>query len=474
MGAELPPAALAALSRARVPTEAVSVVIRDPLTGQDLMRHNALRPMNPASIIKLVTTLAALERLGSSWTWKTPIWLDGSVTPAGGDGVLDGNLVIKGSGDPRLTIERTWMLLQRVRQMGVQEIRGDIVLDQSAFEAPAARAGDFDGEPLKPYNVQPRALMLNQRTVSYSFTPDSAAGVARITAEPPLAGVRVDSTVPLAQGPCQDWRGDLKAQWADPARVRFSGRYAQSCGERQWHVAHPDPDGFDARYLQALWSSMGGRLQGRVREGRAPDRAPTFEWSSPALADVVRDINRHSNNTMAQLLALTLAAQSAPAGTTVGAGEARGWLQQWAQSRLEPTRASADTARLPGQLVIDNGSGLSREQRASAEHIATLLQQAWTSPVLPDFISSLPATGAPDGTLRRWQREAGRAHLKTGSLRDVVGVAGYALAPNGQRRIVVVMIQHERAQEARPVLDAVVRWALDEAPVRSSPRPASP
>lgn len=465
---------MAALSRARVPPEAVSVVIRDPLTGQDLMRHNALRPMNPASIIKLFTTLAALERLGPSWTWKTPVWLDGTVTAAGGDGVLEGNLVIKGSGDPRLTIERTWMLLQRVRQMGVLEIRGDIVLDQSAFEASAASAGDFDGEPLKPYNVQPRALMLNQRTVSYSFTPDPAAGVARITAEPALAGVRVDASVPLAPGPCQDWRGDLKAQWADPSRVRFSGRYAPSCGERQWHVAHPDPENFDARFLQALWSSMGGRLQGRVRQGRAPERAPTFEWSSPALGDVVRDINRYSNNTMAQLLALTLAAQSAPTGAAVGATEARGWLQQWATSRLEQSRTPADAVRPSGTLVIDNGSGLSRDQRVSAEHIATLLQQAWISPVLPDFMSSLPATGAPDGTLRRWQREAGRAHLKTGSLRDVAAVAGYALAPNGQRRIVVVMIQHERAQEARPVLDAVVRWALEEGPVRSSPRPALP
>lgn len=464
---ELPAPVRQALSRLKLPAHSLSVVVRHPVTGQERLSLQAERPMNPASMVKLFTTFAALEQLGPSWTWRTPVWLDGRISGIAPGAVLEGHLHIKGVGDPKLNTERLWSLLQQIRQMGVVEIAGDIVLDQSAFEEPTEQPGDFDGEPLKPYNVQPRALMLNQRTVSYGFVPDPSAGVARITADPPLAGVTVSASVPLSAQACGDWRAELKASFTPADRVRFSGRYPAACGVRHWHVAHPEPALYDARLLKALWQAMGGRLQGRVREGPAPSGPPTWEWVSPPLSDVVRDINRYSNNTMAQQVALTLALHS-HGGARVDAAQARHWLQQWAQTRVS-------TAGLDDALRIDNGSGLSRQQRVSAHHLARLLQQAWASPVLPEFIGSLPATGASDGTLRRWTASAGRAHLKSGSLRDVLGAAGYALGKSGQRWIVVVMVQHDRAQEARPVLDALLQWVIeDETVLRSSPRPSSP
>ncbi len=471
----LPPEALMALQKAKVPLDSVAVVVQDPSSGRDRLRLNAERPMNPASVMKLLTTYAALDTLGPSWAWKTPVWLDGPVQDPGPDGVLQGHLHIKGSGDPKLTQERLWALLQRIRALGVREIRGDIVLDQSAFAAPSGQPGDFDGEGLRPYNVQARALMLNQRTVIYTFVPDAARGVARVVAEPELAGVKVDATVPLATGPCEDWRAQLKAQFQDPNTVRWTGRYLASCGEKSWPVAHADPAGYDRRLLQALWSGMGGRLIGTVREGASPMRPPTFEWASPPLAEVVRDINKFSNNTMAQQLALTWAAvhaggpapgNAAAVGSSVGPEQARAALQAWAENRLG------------GQgLRVDNGSGLSRDQRISAEQVATLLRQAWTSPVLPELLASLPVAGAPDGTLRRLQQASGRAHLKTGSLRDVVAVAGYALGRSGQRWVVVVLIHHEQAQAARPALEALVHWAIQDGPpasIRSNPPRGSP
>lgn len=472
----LPADVVQALQRAQVPLESVAVVVQDPISGRNRLQVNAQRPMNPASVMKLLTSYAALESLGPSWTWRTPVWLDGTVQDAGADGVLLGHLHIKGSGDPKLTLEKVWALLQRVRALGVREIRGDIVLDQSAFAAPPGQPGDFDGESLRPYNVQARALMLNQRTVIYTFVPDSARGVARVVAEPELEGVKVERTVPLAAGPCEDWRTQLKAQWQDPAAVRWLGRYAASCGERSWPVAHPDPASYDRRLLQALWQGLGGTLGGTVREGPAPNRAATFEWVSPPLADVVRDINKFSNNTMAQQLALTWASlqpasesqtQASHSSPGVGHDQARNALQRWAEARLAPATG----------LRVENGSGLSREQRLSADQVASLLRQAWSSPVLPELMASLPVAGAPDGTLRRMQQAAGRAHLKTGSLRDVLAVAGYALGRSGQRWTVVVIVHHDRAQAARPAVDALVQWAIqDEAenPIRSNQPRGSP
>ena len=474
----LPATVLQALQRAKVPAESMAVVVQDPSGHSTRLRWNAQQPMNPASVVKLATTIAALESLGPAWTWRTPVWLDGPIENPGSDGVLQGHLHIKGSGDPKLTLERIWALLQRIRSHGVKDIRGDIVLDQSAFAAPPASPGEFDGESLRPYNVQPRALMLNQRTVLYNFVPDVARGVARVWAEPVLQGVKVDATVPLGTGPCEDWRGQLKANLADPNRVRFSGRYPSACGPQQWPVAYPDPSGYDARLLQALWSGMGGTLTGVVREGPAPAKPPTFEWTSPPLADVVRDINKFSNNTMAQQLALSWAgeqaaipgptAAAAPTPNTSGitAEQAREALQKWAQSRMGGTG-----------LRIENGSGLSREQRLSADQVAALLRHAWASPVLPELMASLPVAGASDGTLRRLQQVAGRAHLKTGSLRDVVALAGYALGRSGQRWIVVVLVHHEQAQAARPALEALVQWAIQDEPpaaIRTSPPRAQP
>jgi len=437
------------LQRARVPAEALAVVVQEVGTGTPVLQLHARDAVNPASLTKLLTTYAALDLLGPAWTWRTGVWLDGLVK----DGVLDGALVIRGSGDPTLTLERTWLLLDRVRQLGVREIRGDIVLDRSAFAEAQGTPADFDGEWLRPYNVQPDALLLNYKAVTYRFVPDAGSGVARVGVEPVLDGVTVDAEVPLSREPCGDWRGGLKATLEDPQRVRFDGSYPLACGERTWPAAYPEPASYNARLLRALWRAGGGRLSGTVRDGAAPGAAPTFEFESPPLAAVVRDINKFSNNVMAQQLFLTLAAQTQTPRIPATPQAARDVLTRWALERFgEPDAV----------LRLDNGSGLSRETRLTAHSLARLLQDAWASPVMSELMSSLPASGV-DGTLRRSRAQAGRAHLKTGSLRDVAAVAGYVLGTSGRRYVLVAIVQHERAQAARPALDALVQWTLDDA-----------
>jgi D-alanyl-D-alanine carboxypeptidase/D-alanyl-D-alanine-endopeptidase (penicillin-binding protein 4) len=458
----LPPQVLTALERAKVPAEALSVVVQDVAGLPPELAWRGGQSVNPASLMKLVTTFAALDLLGPAWTWTTPVWLLGSVRNQGADGVLEGNLVIKGSGDPKLVLERIWLLLRRVQQLGVREIHGDIVLDRSDFKLPEQSAFDFDGEGQRPYNVRADALLLNYKAVVLTFTPDPARGIATIAAEPPLAGVRFDASVPLggsdANGTltdtdCGDWHGALRADIADPGRMRFAGSFDAACGEKAWSVAYADANSYNARALTALWQEMGGRLSGSVRDGAAPATPPTFSLNSPPLADVIRDVNKFSNNVMAQQLFLTLALTQRGSGTS---DAARDVLWQWATSRF----GAAATAG----LVIDNGSGLSREGRVSARLLARLLQSAWASPVMPELMSSLPLSGI-DGTLRESRLAPGRAHLKTGSLRDVSGAAGYVLANSGRRYVVVAIVNHQNASAARPALDALVQWvANDTAP----------
>ncbi len=477
----LPPDVAAALNRAKVPLDAVTLLVVDA-EGKTPARlsHRANVPVNPASVMKLVTTYAALDLLGPAYTWRTPVFVEGAVR----EGTLYGNLIIKGQGDPKLVVERLWLLLRRVQGLGIHKITGDIVLDRSAFEPLAADPASFDGEPLRPYNAAPDALLLNFKSVVMTFVPDRSANTAQVQFEPPLAGVQMQTSVPLttgtegSNGACGDYRATLKADFTDPTRIRFSGSYPASCAERVWPVAYADPKTYNLRAVEGLWREMGGQLSGTVREARLPGMAasashltpqppatPAFEMVSPSLAEVIRDINKYSNNVMAQQLFLTLAlppvsaagtasyaaaTAQAPRGATREA--AREVLRRWWVERIGANDAP----------TMDNGSGLSRQERISAQALARMLQTAYRSPLMPELMSSLPITGV-DGTLKRSRTApAGSAHLKTGSLRDVTAIAGYVHAASGKRYVLVAIANHPLASTARPAFEALVDWAVKD------------
>jgi serine-type D-Ala-D-Ala carboxypeptidase/endopeptidase (penicillin-binding protein 4) len=449
----LPGAVATALAHSGVAAASMVVWVEEAGGGEPRLAWQAERPANPASLMKLVTTFAGLDLLGPAFTWPTDVWLQGPIS----DGVLNGDLVIKGSGDPKLVLERIWLLLRRVRQAGVREIRGDIVVDRSAFSPGDANPADFDGEPLRPYNANADALLLNYRSVLLTITPDPGRGIATVSVDPPLAGVRAETSVPLIAGPCDDWRGTLQGDFSDPARLALRGPFQAACGEKVWPVAYADPKSYNERALVGMWQEMGGKLGHGFREGTAPTTPPTFELRSPALADVVRDINKLSNNVMAQQLFLTLGATQRGAGTP---DAARDVVQQWLRGRIGSAAKGS---------VVANGSGLSRESRLSALTFGRLLQAAWASPVMPELMSSLPVTGV-DGTLRQARGAAGRAHLKTGSLRDVAGIAGYVLGDSGRRYVVVAIVNDANASAAHPALDALVDWVAADGKATAMPR----
>src|SRR3990167_640193 len=240
--------------------------------------------------MKLVTTYAGLELLGPSFTWATPVYVDGTIA----GGVLQGNLIIAGQGDPKLVLERLWLLLRRVQGLGIKSITGDILLDRSAFAASTQNPADFDGEPQRPYNAAPDALLINFKSVVMTFAPNLASGSATVSFEPPLASVQMQPSVPLSVGlnggqggsasmaPCGDYRAQLKADFADPLRIAFNGSYPLACGEKVWAVAYADPASYAERAVAGLWQEIGGKLGGRVREGRAAaGQSPAFELVSP-------------------------------------------------------------------------------------------------------------------------------------------------------------------------------------------------
>jgi serine-type D-Ala-D-Ala carboxypeptidase/endopeptidase (penicillin-binding protein 4) len=452
-----------ALARAGVPREAVSVMVA-PLPATVLtpeqalpaprLSHRAEVAVNPASVMKLITTYAGLDILGPDYTWKNRVYYEGFVV----NGVLDGNLVIRGSGDPKLVLERIEDLFKQVQAKGVREIKGDIILDRNVFNVPDKNPADFDDEPLRPYNAAPDGLLVNFKSLIFTFTPDEISKKVLLKTEPPIAGVAIPVEILPSSGRCGDWRAALKADFSNALRLDFGGRFALSCGERVWPVAYVAPRGYAARVLEAMWRASGGTLAGTVREAKTPPTARLL-LAAPSLplSDIAADINKFSNNVMAQQLFLTLSSFKRGRGSFEAS---RSVVAQWWREKF----GSDKTAIAP---LLENGSGLSRRERISAAALTALLRHAALSPQAQSFVNSLGTAGV-DGTVatmrnRNGASEAlGNAQLKTGTLKDVAAIAGYATGRSGQRYSLVAIINHPNAGAARPALDALVEWVVKD------------
>jgi D-alanyl-D-alanine carboxypeptidase/D-alanyl-D-alanine-endopeptidase (penicillin-binding protein 4) len=449
VGAELPASVTRALKDAGIPLRSVAVVVQDVDGQQALIRHNAGQPMNPASTMKLLTTYAALELLGPAYTWKTEVLADApppgasSDTPFGG-----GNLYLRGSGDPRLALEQFWLLLRQLRARGLATIDGDLVLDRSAFALTAHDPGEFDNEPLRPYNTGADALLVNLNSLRLTLHPDAEHKTVGVISETPGDELRLDNRLRLTSDACADWREKIKVAVNDP-RVELTGNFPAACGDKALNLSPWPADRQVERLFRALWRELGGSLRGTVRAGPTPTNARLLVVAeSPPLAEVVREINKYSNNVMARQLFLTLSGER-PATTEGSRRRIEAWL---ADKQL----------RLP-ELVLDNGSGLSRSERLSADGLAQLLLAAWQSPVMPELISSLPLAGV-DGTLTKRlgsSAAAGRAHLKTGSLEEVRSIAGYVQDSRNKRWVVVVLINDAKSRLGKPAIDALLNWVAE-------------
>ncbi|CAH0347826.1 D-alanyl-D-alanine carboxypeptidase/D-alanyl-D-alanine-endopeptidase [Aquabacterium sp. CECT 9606] len=469
-----PPALQQALQSAQLPADAVSMLVLPVDGGPARLSVDAASARNMASVMKLFTTGVALQTLGPAFTWHTQLALGGRLRP---DGVLEGPLLMRGDGDPSLVIERVALMMTRLRAAGLRDIHGDWLLDRSAFAAvPVHDASAFDNQPLKPHNAGPDALLIGHQALTLRLRPDVAnPGWATISMEPELRAVRLDAKVPLDdKAICRDWRESMSLQLRpDPPpgsgwTFTLKGRYPSACGERDWPLHWPGGEEQDhtERVLDTAWRRAGGLLQGQVQPGGAwpPETPAWFTWESPPLATVVRDINKFSNNVMARQLFLTLGRDAAPTESSpmgpasLEAARAR-VTTHVVQATWDPTTGTSPCGN--GGLLMDNGSGLSRIEQASAACVGRWLQALWASPAMPDLLASLPMAGV-DGTARKMISAAGRAHLKTGSLDGVAAVAGVALGDSGRRYVVVGVVNDAKADAARPLLRALVEWTVHD------------
>lgn len=458
----LPPAVRDALGAAGIPEEAMGAIVMRATDGAVMLAHRPEAAMQPASTLKLLTSIAALETLGPQHRTRTRLLAAGEVV----GGVLRGDLVLQGGGDPDLDWQAFERMLRSLRMQGVKEIGGDLVLDLSAFRPARFDVGlaPFDEAPEFRYNVIPDALFLNGYLVDLALV--SRGNAVAVQASPPLAGVTFAPQFALVDRACDDWEDGWKLPTVTSGTrggitVRLHGEFPRDC-EASTAIAVLDRVVYADRLFRALWSRLGGKFRGRTREGAAPPAARlAAEHVSRPLSEVVRDINKRSDNPVTRLVYLALGETAGEPGATTFERAERA-VRSWLASR------GIDASG----LTLDNGSGLSRVERIRPEQLAAVLRAAARSRWAPEFLASLPIV-AVDGAMRKRLAEspaAGRARIKTGTLRDVSAVAGYVDDASGTTHVVVAMINHEAANRrvARPILDTLLDWVARQGSGRAA------
>jgi serine-type D-Ala-D-Ala carboxypeptidase/endopeptidase (penicillin-binding protein 4) len=450
--AELPATVADALKQAGIPQASVAIYVQAVDAASPILTHNGAKSLNPASVMKLVTTYAALDLLTPTYRWKTEIYRDGNVS----NGVLNGNLIIKGYGDPSFKAQEFWRMLMSLQQAGIKEIKGDLVIDKSFFAKNVGNRKTFDDETWRAYNAEPSAFLVNGRNTSFKLVATGedtlTSGGVNVSQEFELPEVQIINSMKLAQGLCGEWRsrfGYTVKSLENKAIVTFSGMFSPDCGERYLELSVFDDEKYAFFIFRKLWRELGGKFNGKLRlQDTLIGATKVMEQVSDPLGYVIRDINKWSNNLMARQLLLTIAAEKngGPATEAKGVAAVNTWLLGKSMNFSE--------------LVIENGSGLSRVERISAEHLGRMLVSAYNSPVMPELMASLPIL-SQDGTMKKRlndSQSSGRAHLKTGSLDGVSAIAGYEIDANNHRHVLVMLVNHANAAASKNAQDALVEW----------------
>jgi D-alanyl-D-alanine carboxypeptidase/D-alanyl-D-alanine-endopeptidase (penicillin-binding protein 4) len=449
---QLPPAVQRVMNRSGIPTRNISIYVRDANTNEVVLEVNDSQPRSPASVIKVLTTYAALDSLGPNYTWRTRAYLNGRLA----NGVLNGDLHLVGGGDPYMTAERWWRFVQALREQGLAKISGDVVIDHSYFAPAEGNRAEFDAQPFRSYNVLPDALMVNFQSSRFTIIANDRPRPL-ILVNPLPSNLEIRNQVRIGTGKC--YTSGITFEMPDPIDnpniISVNGVMPASCGSYSISRAIMNAPDYAYGTFRTLWTQSGGAIDGAMRMETLPAEATLFyEHESLPMAEVIRLVNKYSNNVMARHLMLTLGVEKfgPPATTENGRNAMRLWLAN-------------KGITMPG-YVLDNGSGLSRAERVTARGLGEMLDMAWHSPFMPEFAASLPLS-ATDGTLRNRFKSPGmqgRIRLKTGHLDNVSALAGFVNAASGKTYVVVIMVNHPGAQGGigEAVHAELIRWVFGQ------------
>lgn len=464
------------LDKNQIPKDAISISVVEitpgrpgKVTAKTELDWRSTQAMNPASTMKLLTTLTGLDILGPRYRWRTNLYTDGLIQ----QGTLKGNIYLQGTGDPKLVPEELAKMMRALQNLGIQKLDGNLVFDRSAYAPGVMEHNTIDGESLRAYNVPPDPLLYAFRTLSFQIGKSRTADFIDISYTPPLSRLKVSNQMQLVDKACDSWKSNIRfnlepegtnANTEQALTAQFSGSFPNTCKGVSYNVVAIDANTFLTQGFAAAWELAGGTWAQAPagRDGAVPINArPLLQFEGINLADDVQDINKYSNNVMARQLLLTLALEKMGKPATIENGELviRGWLKGLGLQFPE--------------LVIENGSGLSRNETISAKNLNQILVAARNLPVGEIFYNSLPIAGS-DGTMRNrlmthlrkflHLKRKPEARIKTGSLADVRAISGYVISKSGKMYAVTSFINHPNAWRGLEAHDQLLAWLLDDGP----------
>lgn len=472
---KVPQSVLNSLERNQIPKDSVSIAVLEIEPGRpgkqvakNILDWRASEAMNPASTMKILTTLSSLDILGPQYRWRTSIYTDGVIR----QGMLKGNVYLQGTGDPKLIPEELAKMMKSLQGLGIQKIDGNLFFDRSAYAPNVMEHNTIDGESLRAYNVPPDPLLYAFRTLSFQLSKSPTADFIDITYTPALSKLRIDNQMQLVARPCDNWKSGLRFNLSPEAEgntnqtltAQFSGAFPSTCKGVNYNVVALDANTFLTQGIAAAWELSGGTWAQPPtgKDGTVPLAARLLlQFEGINLADDVLDINKYSNNVMARQLLLTLALEKMgkPATTANGELVVQSWLKK-------------NGMDFSG-LVIENGSGLSRNETISAAQMNQLLLTARNLSVGEIFYNSLPIAGT-DGTMRNrlmaqlrkflHLKKKPEARMKTGSLADVRAISGYVISKSGKMYAVTSFINHPNAWRGLEAHDQLLAWLLEDGP----------
>ncbi|MGU9951556.1 MAG: D-alanyl-D-alanine carboxypeptidase/D-alanyl-D-alanine-endopeptidase [Gammaproteobacteria bacterium WSBS_2016_MAG_OTU1] len=440
--AALPPEIRALMKKHKISPNRAAIVVHRIGDKLPLVSHRADKIHNPASITKLPLSFAAIDILGAVHEWQTTFSYDGKLK----NGVLDGDLIITGSGDPYITTDRFLFFVNDLRSRGIHTIKGDLIIDDSRFALQPHVDKAFDGATNKPYNVGGGALAVNFKAQRVIISPRPDNTLHAYT-DPPNDNFIIKNQLKNGKGRCSSWRRGIRELYRGDEysmTLTLARRFPARCGEQSFHIAAPISHAANvAGIFSALWRRLGGVWEGQWGISSAPPKAKKIAtFKSPPLIDIIRSMNKYSNNVIARNLFISL--DDSKTAQTVEGG--RNVFSQW--MRLQGVE---------GDFFVENGSGLSRDGRVSAGQLAQLMNNLWQHPLRAEIISSLPVLGI-DGTLRKRLRknDKGQGHLKTGSLDGVKNIAGFIRDKEGRDLIFICLIERQSGGRAKNFQDALI------------------
>jgi D-alanyl-D-alanine carboxypeptidase/D-alanyl-D-alanine-endopeptidase (penicillin-binding protein 4) len=412
------------LKQRRLRRSKVGMVVINP-RGQILFAHNASKALIPASTTKLFTIATALEVLGPHYRFETKVYSTAKISPAG---VLQGNLYIKGSGDPRLRSEEMWRIARDLYNMGLRRIKGRVVFDDSVFDRKRWIPGlkDHLHQRYRPYLAPVGGFAVNYSCLAIALRPGRKAGQpARVTLDPPTRYVRkiINRTTTVEKG----WRMRIKFKLRKRGGrdiLIIRGRVPRRAQPRTYWRRISNPGWYAAFVFAHFLRKQRIRVSRWPRRGKVPTSARTlYTHRSPYLSALLQFAGKYSSNFSTEMVLKTLGAQQVSEPGTWSKGLSV--VQKWMKKRNI----------LKGRFRMINGSGLGRRNRFTPLQMVRLLQVMNRNfATRSDFFVAQPTAGR-DGTLQRRFKGtdvAGRMRAKTGTIDGVSTLAGYVKTKGGQ------------------------------------------